>query len=591
MKRKLLAILTSVLLLCAMLPLGAIPVVAATSGITGDCTWTLDGSHLTISGYGAMADYDEVDPWPWGVSITSLTIEDGVTAIGDNAFNNCRSLTSVTIGNSVTIIGESAFSNCRLIQKINIPDSVRYIGESAFFRCECMWFRLPDNITYIGAGAFSMTANDDVYGSGYDFYAGKSYAGGKYLLDAGNRSSRLTIKEGTELIAAGAFDSCTYSLTSVTIPDSVTTICGVVSNCEKLTSIEVDDNNEYYCDVDGVLYNKDMTRLLKYPAQRSGTAYAIPDGVTTIDEGAFQNCAYLTSVTIPDSVTTIGSDAFAGCDNLMTIEVGDNNPVYCDVDGVWYSKDMTRLLKYPAQRSDTTYTIPDSVTAIEARAFENCYDSPTSLTIPDSVTTIGDYAFDDCRSLTSVKISNSITTIGDYVFYNCCGLTSVTIPDSVTAIGRYAFNHCCGLTSVTIPDSVTVIGRYAFNYCFGLTSVTIPDSVTTIGNSAFDYCTSLTDVYYAGNAQDRAVMSIDSYNTYLTNATWHYNYTPVIFGDADGDGSVNARDAALLQQYVAGWDVTLETSADADGDGSVNARDVALLQQYVAGWDVTLGPV
>ena len=107
--KKALAILLSVLLLAACVPLGAISVSAATSGVTGDCTWALDGIHLTISGNGAMRNYTSESVLPWGRNITSVTIEDGVTAIGNYAFYNCSNLTTVTMGDSVTSIGEDAF--------------------------------------------------------------------------------------------------------------------------------------------------------------------------------------------------------------------------------------------------------------------------------------------------------------------------------------------------------------------------------------------------------------------------------------------------------------------------------------------------
>jgi len=119
------------------------------------------------------------------------------------------------------------------------------------------------------------------------------------------------------------------------------------------------------------------------------------------------------------------------------------------------------------------FTIPDSVTSIEYRAFCDC-DRLRFVNIPNSVTSIGDGAFDGCRGLTSIEIPNSVTSIGEYAFFGCIGLTSVTIPNSVTSIGGRAFARCIGLTSVTIPNSVANIGNYAFYDCRSLTSVTIP---------------------------------------------------------------------------------------------------------------------
>ena len=141
----------------------------------------------------------------------------------------------------------------------------------------------------------------------------------------------------------------------------------------------------------------------------------------------------------------------------------------------------------------TSVTIPNSVTSIGDKAFGFC-KALTDVTIPNSVTTIGEWAFASCEALTSVTIPGSVTTIGDYAFQRCTSLTSVTIPNSVTTIGNGAFDFCAALTSVTIPGSVTSIGNWAFIGCTSLTSVTIPNSVTTIGDGAFEGCTSLTSV-------------------------------------------------------------------------------------------------
>ena len=115
---------------------------------------------------------------------------------------------------------------------------------------------------------------------------------------------------------------------------------------------------------------------------------------------------------------------------------------------------------------------------------------------------------------------------GKGAFESCTSLASVTIPDSVTSIGDDVFYGCTSLTSISIPDGVTSIGSYAFSDCKSLTSITIPGIVTSIGGNAFRDCTSLTDIYYTGTEDDWAAISIGSGNTYLTNATIHYNHVP-----------------------------------------------------------------
>jgi len=386
------------------------------AGTCGDnVTWTLDDAGtLTISGTGAMYDYDWDDaPWHSNrYSVKKVVIADGVTTIGAYAFYNCDSLTSVTIGNSVTTIGNDAFSYCRSLSSVTIGNRVTTIGEYAFFNCD--------------------------------------------------------------------------SLSSVTIGNRVTTIGdSAFRACDSLTSVTIGNR------------------------------------VTTIGYQAFYGCDSLTSVTIPDSVTTIDYQAFSECTSLTGIWVDANNPNYSsDSKGVLFNKDKTTLIQAPG--AIVNYTIPDSVTTIGNSAFYYC-TSLTSVTIGNSVTTIGYSAFYYCTSLTSVTMGNSVTTIGYSAFSYCYDLTSVTMGNSVTTIGEYAFYYCISLTSVTMGNSVTTIGEYAFYYCISLTSVTIGNRVTTIGNAAFYYCTSLTHVWYTGSRTDRNKISIGSYNSDLTSATWHYN--------------------------------------------------------------------
>ena len=244
-------------------------------------------------------------------------------------------------------------------------------------------------------------------------------------------------------VFSGAFASCS-SLTSVTIPSSVTTI---------------GTKAFYFCS--------------------SLTSVTIPSSVTTIGEFAFFGCSSLTSMIIPSSVTTIRNYTFDGCSSLTSVTIGS---------GVITIGEFA----FSGCSSLTSVTIPSSVTIIGDSAFASC-SSMTSVTIPNSVTIIGDSAFASCSSMTSVIIPDSVTTIVDGAFSGCSSLTSVTIPDSVTTIGNNSFASCSSLTSVTIPNSVITIGFQAFYLC-ALTSVTIPNSVTTIKENAFISCSSMTSV-------------------------------------------------------------------------------------------------
>ncbi|MGO5082166.1 leucine-rich repeat protein, partial [Oscillospiraceae bacterium LCP25S3_E4] len=346
-----------------------------------------------------------------------------------------------------------------------------------------------------------------------------------------------------------AFEGCT-GLTSVIIPNSVTNIeGGAFRGCTGLKSITVDKNNKNYISVDGVLFNKNKTKILGYPNAK-GSSYVIPSSVTEIGYYAFSGCTGLTSVTIPSSVTeigwgafygctglksvtilssvtVIGGSAFRGCTSLKSITVDKNNKNYTSVNGVLFNKNKTEILVYPNAKS-SSYVIPTSVKVIGASAFYGC-TGLKSVTIPSSVKEIGRCAFEGCTGLTSVTIPSGVTVIGECAFSDCTGLKSITvdknnknytsvdgvlfnknkteiliypnakgssyvIPSSVKKICNYAFDGCTGLKSVTIPNSVTEIGENAFMDCTGLTSVSIPSSVTEIGVCAFYGCTGLKSV-------------------------------------------------------------------------------------------------
>ena len=434
----------------------------------------------------------ELDPsnyssLPGAVSIPETVSYNGinysVTSIGNSAFYYCSALTQVNIPESVTSIGNSAFESCYKLTQVTIPDGVTSIGNSAFSYC--------------------------------------------------------------------------YALTQVSIPNGVTNIGeGAFSICLALTAINVEGSNTTYCSENGILFNKGKTTLVCYPAGKPETVYAIPNSVTSIGSSAFFGCSRLTQVNIPDgvksigdgaffgsfaltqvdipnSVTSIGDYAFAECSALIDINVGSGNTTYCSENSVLFNKDKTTLVCYPADKPETVYAIPNSVTSIGDWAFFRC-SRLTQVNIPSSVTSIGSQAFQHCDALTQVNIPSSVTSIGDWAFAYCSKLRQMNIPGSVTSIGEWVFYGCSSLTQVTIPESVTSIGQWAFtqvtwnaincnsnapcydissnitNFIFGnqvehipaylcygmdkLTQVTLPESVTSIGEWVFYGCSSLTQV-------------------------------------------------------------------------------------------------
>ena len=397
-----------------------------TSGTAGPLTWKYDTGTktLTISGKGEMPNYTWKDPAPWeehNGEMLILVIEEGITRIGNQAFENAGNLISVTLPKTVTRIGDDAFGFCGSLPMVTIPAGVTHIGNSAFTYCSNL--------------------------------------------------AMATLPFALQEIGENAFAQC-HKLTSVAIPAGLKTIgAGAFAGCSNVSAITVEAKNANYVVMDGVLFNKEKTALVQYPAGRVATSYVIPKevtslggsafngaknltavtipaGVTEIGIEAFVNCSRLTSITIPATVKTIGANVFGYCHELAEIKVEAANTAYTSADGVLFDKAKKTLIKYPGGRSATTYTIPAGVTNIDAEAFENTLQL-TSVTIPTSVKKIGEGAF--FRSgLTSAVIPDGVDTIASRTFGWCEKLASVTLPASVKAIRFTAFYGCKNLKSLTV---------------------------------------------------------------------------------------------------------------------------------------------
>ena len=471
-------------------PEGGSGEVIVKSGTYGSCTWTLsyDGV-LTVSGSGAIG-YD--DNPPWGHNIRKVIIEQGVTGIRRETFQNCTGLTSVTFSDSVTAIGPSAFSGCTGLTSIELPDSVKSIGSSAFSGCTGLTsFFIPKYVTEIDREIFTGCSNLKSITVDPGNRAFDSRDGCNAIIDIRSKAllcgcAGTVIPDSVESIGEYAFYECT-GLKSVDLPGSLSSIGNnAFSGCTGLNSVNL-----------------------------SGS-------LTSIGESAFSGCTGLTNIGIPDCVTSIGDYAFSGCTGLTRVSVGKAVTSigqfafsYCTRLKAFDIPDSLTSIRYGVFSGCSSLIgieIPAAVTSIESFAFEGC-TGLTSIELPDTVTGIGWLAFSDCPGLRSVTLSqyavdhyqnifnsisietvilnNSVTSIGDSAFFGCTGLTNIGIPDCVTSIGDYAFSGCTGLTSIDLPDAVTSLGTRAFSYCSSLTSIDLPDTVTSIGNCAFEKCTSL----------------------------------------------------------------------------------------------------
>jgi hypothetical protein len=481
----------------------------------------IDGLLVTSIGTKAFSSH---------TAVTGVTIPDSITNIGDYAFYS-TSLGSVTIPGSVISIGNSAFSGPN-ITKITVDASnpvyssvngVLFNKDQTtlveFPSGKAVSYSIPNGVTSIGLGAFA------------DSY----------------KLSGITIPATVTNIADDAFYGS--ALSTVTIPKSVTSIGKDAFYGVNMKTITVNSSNSFYSSVSGVLFDKNKTTLVEYPAAKSGS-YAVPGGVTSIGDGAFKYCIKLTDVTMPNSVTSIGEDAFKYC-TVMTdaalgngvtnighdafyncsllasvaipgsmTSIGDGAFSYCAKLAVVAISNGVTNVGYAAFAdcgSLTNITLPVSVTSIGDAVFAECTNL-VSVTIPDGVDNVGAYEFYACLKLGSFTIGSSVTNIGTMAFYSCSRLASIDIPDSVVSIGDYAFMDCTNLTHLTIGSNVTNIGIQAFAECIRLTNVTIPEGVTSLGNGIFYQCVSLAGLYFKG---DVPVISPSAFSG-VANATVYY---------------------------------------------------------------------
>jgi hypothetical protein len=285
------------------------------------------------------------------------------------------------------------------------------------------------------------------------------------------------METGITSIGKHAFSFC-FSLTSVTIPNSVTSIgYGALSSCA-LTYINLP--NSIITIGSWAFAGIGLTSMIipmsvttigdhAFYACELLSSITLANGVTSIGNHAFYACA-ISSIIIPASVTHIGNYAFSACSHLHTIEVESDNSVYFAKDGVLFKHNNT-LVCYPEGKTSNTYIIPDWVTAIGNGAFFDCVRLH-AIIIPDGVTIIGDSAFSHCISLTSIIIPHRVTWIGNNAFYADHSLTSITVSNNTTNIGESAFEGCMDLISVKLPKSLTGIGNWAFSRCKVLTFIT-----------------------------------------------------------------------------------------------------------------------
>jgi len=475
--------------------------------------------------------------------LKTVKLSSEITYIGNSVFSSCIRLRDVELNEKLTYIGDYAFSGCNALSRLNVkaltPPVVRdnsfteaayysvdlLIPESAAeaYMADPVWTKFLEEKPVVQDSQIEYVLNDD----------GQSYSVRNMVGDLKGRLVIPAEHEGLPVtkILSSSFSYC--NLTELELPNTIThiedyTFSGCLFECVDIPSSVVEIGSNCFSDnrrLKEVNFGNSLVVLgLGAFSNTSIDKVSLPESLKKIDACVFQSTE-LSSIYIPASVSEIGSYAFSGS-KLKEINVDVNNKDYCSVDGVLYSKNMTKLCSFPAGRSGeyvidgavkeignsafygavglTGIVMPESLVSIGENSFFDT--SLKSVIIPESVTSIASGAFSKCLQLTEIKLPSTLERLDENLFNNCPKLKEVCIPNTVNYLGRYVFSGCKSLTEIDLGAlNITEIPESAFNGCNNLTKIVIPQTVRFIGESAFSYNSALKNiqigpnVYYIGN--------------------------------------------------------------------------------------------
>ena len=385
----------------------------------------LTETEAVLAGFTALSDTLTVPAYYEGIPVTlapyafsetqsgKVILSEGITAVSDHCFSK-TGFTEITLPDTVKTIGESAFTYCYNLVSITVPEGVESIEAYTFSNCSRLTdVTLPDTVNAIDKCAFNSCS----------------------------KLTALTFPDSLEYLDCSAiYDT---SLTSIHLPKSLRQlIIPEPYDLYGITEFTTHPENVYFSAENGVLFSKNRKKLIRYPAGKTETSYTVPEGVQEISDLAFYRATNLTSVTVSEGVEAIGEDAFRGCKNLQalafpktlisltvsafdglnqltSITVHPENPAFTTVDGVLFNKKITELMLYPQNKTDSAYTVPDTVKTVCTHAFDGV-KFLKKITLPEGLTTIESYAFYKCDySPLMITFPHSLAYIGKAAFYGC----------------------------------------------------------------------------------------------------------------------------------------------------------------------------
>ena len=554
MKKRLLSILLVLLTALTLLPLGAL---ADDNNKCGEnLTWKFADGILTISGTGEMYDYSSADPAPWSAKnsdICEITVGDGVTSIGDNAFHSCKELSMVTFMGGLTRIGSGAFAGCEALRDFDFPYSLETIGANAFSNCNNLIdVTIPDSVQSIGSQAFSCCEGlQSVYLPQMltiipdGIFTDCARLGSVYIPDTvteigANAFLRCTafiletLPSGIQRIGAAAFEDC-GRIEELVLPETLEHIGEAAFNGtaidkasfagtpERWTAIggnacciaqDKIDFLEHTCDFGGSWQYDTQKHWKQCSCNKTQNEGAHTGTGKTCDVCGAVLSAALDSGSIGDGLSWSLSRSGA-----LTISGSGKMPDFSSVaNAAPWDKQKDKI---------QSVVIESGVQSISGGAFSGC-TALEKVGISDTVAQIDLNAFDGCTALAEFEVAadnKAFSSVGgvlfsadkellrcpvgksaDYTvpsgtvaiaggaFKDCAKLESLVIPDSVTAIGKSAFENCAALKRITLPKSITKLETLTFSGCAALAEIALPDSVKTLGEKVFSGCAALKSV-------------------------------------------------------------------------------------------------
>ena len=557
MKKRVLSLMLVLLMTLTLIPLESLAEAAAAPGTYGskgdNLTWALDEENgvLKISGQGDMADYSEEAPAPWAECyIVTVSVEKGVTGIGEYAFYSCVAAT-IELPEGLERIGVHAFAQSECFSEIKIPDSVKSIGSGAFCRCIGLekatlpqkLTALPDSLFEGCAGLTEVNIPQSVAAIGENAFKGCSSL------------AVTSIPDGVKTIGKEAFVSCA-AVEELKIPTGVERIGESAFKGTNIESVIFDGTKERWTQIGGETSGIDIEKIrhscdkgsawlsnggehwhecswcgkvsdkaahedkgdgackvcgaklsdvlaegtlagLSWSLARSGVLTISGSGelLELANDGTSvpwkKHSDIIIEVVIKSGVTGVGSGAFMGCTALKKVSISDTVKKL-DLNAF---SGCTALEAFAVADGNEAYASADGVLFNAGKTLLiSCPVGKTgAYTVPETVTEIEKSAF-AASGVESVSMSDAVNAVGEGAFLNCSKLKSAVLPKGLKELKKRLFSGCSALEAISIPDSVKTLGEGVFSGCAALKEVKIPVEVTVIPKNAFSGCAALESV-------------------------------------------------------------------------------------------------